>query len=458
MNQLRVRLLLWVLVPMTVVLALMAIVSWQNARHTALLVQDRRLLASAEVMAGQVRWQQDRINAETPPAALQMFASREQDRVYFQVRTATGEVLAGWPDLTKGDPTSEDAPRYSSVEYHGDALRMVTLTRRLYRGGITTAVLVSVAESSHAYHHLLQTLWRPVLVQESALLALALALMVIGLTLELKPLLHLRRDLQARETDDFSPLGTMQLQRELRPIVDTINQYAMRLTAQINIQKRFIADAAHQMRTPVAIMSTQLDYAAHLTQDPELSETLRAVRACARRQKDLINQLLSLSHAESSRAANLPRKKVKLLDLAQEVLVDLSVLADDKEIDLGLSATSAEVAIWTYPTLVHAITFNLVDNAIRYTPHRGHVTVHVGPSEDGGAILRVDDTGPGIPDVLKARVFERFSRGNTSGNDGFGLGLAIVGEAVKACGADIELVTRPTGGLGVIVRLPLDQS
>ncbi|MGN6668844.1 MAG: sensor histidine kinase N-terminal domain-containing protein, partial [Trinickia sp.] len=132
MNQLRVRLLLWVLVPMTLVLALMAVVSWQNARRTALLVQDRRLLASAEVMAGQVRWQQDRLSAETPPAALQMFASRERDRVYFQVRTVSGEVLAGWPDLTKSGQTPEDAPRYSTVEYRGDALRMVTLTRHLY--------------------------------------------------------------------------------------------------------------------------------------------------------------------------------------------------------------------------------------------------------------------------------------------------------------------------------------
>ncbi|MGN6234374.1 MAG: sensor histidine kinase [Trinickia sp.] len=457
MSQLRVRLLLWVLVPMTLVLALMAIVSWQNARRTALLVQDRRLLASAEVMAGQVRWQQDRISAETPPAALQMFASREQDRVYFQVRTAPGDVLAGWPDLTKGDLAPEDAPRYSNLEYHGDALRMVTLTRRLYRGGQTTAILVSVAESRHAYHHLLQTLWRPVLVQESSLLALALALMVIGLTLELKPLLALRRDLQARETDDFRPLGTMQLQRELRPIVDTINQYATRLTAQINIQKRFIADAAHQMRTPVAIMSTQLDYAAHLSRDPELSETLRAIRASARRQKDLINQLLSLSHAESSRGANLPRKRANVLELVQEVLVDLSVLADDKSIDLGLSADSAAVSIWTYPTLLHAITFNLVDNAIRYTPHGSHVTVHVGPHE-GGAVLQVDDTGPGIAEALKARVFERFSRGSMSDNDGFGLGLAIVSEAVKACGAQIALETRPTGGLSAIVRLPFDET
>ncbi len=457
MNRLRVRLLLWVLVPMTVVLALMAVVSWQNARSTALLVQDRRLLASAEVMAGEVRWQRDWLSAETPPAALEMFASRQQDRVYFQVRAVPGEVLAGWPDLTNGDPTPGNAPRYSDIRYHGEALRMVTLTRHLYRDGRTTAVLISVAESRRAYYHLLQTLWRPVLVQESALLALALALMVIGLTLELKPLLALRRDLQAREADDLTPLDTVRLQRELRPIVETINQYAMRLTAQINIQKRFIADAAHQLRTPVALMSTQLDYAAHLAEDPELRDTLRAVRACARRQKDLINQLLSLSHAESSRGANLPRKKTSLLDLVQEVLVDLSVLADDKAIDLGLSATSADVSLWTYPTLLHAITFNLVDNAVRYTPQGGNVTVHV-VSEGEGAILQVDDTGPGIPDALKVRVFERFSRGSMSDNDGFGLGLAIVSEAAKACGARIELATRPGGGLSAIVRLPAGEA
>lgn len=457
MNQLRVRLLLWVLVPMTLVLALMAVLSWQNARRTALLVQDRRLLASAEVMAGAVGWQQGRLSTETPPAALEMFASRERDRVYFQVRAVPGEVLAGWPDLAKGDPAAGNAPRYSDIQYHGDALRMVTMTRHLYRDGRTSAVLISVAESRHAYFHLLGTLWRPVLVQESALLALALALMVIGLTLELKPLLILRRDLQAREAEDLTPLGTMQLQRELRPIVETINQYATRLTAQVNIQKRFIADAAHQLRTPVALMSTQLDYAAHLSKDPELSETLRAVRACARRQKDLINQLLSLSHAESSRGANLPRKKASLLHLAQDVLVDLSVLADDKGIDLGLSATSAEASIWTYPTLLHAMLFNLVDNAVRYTPHGGHVTVHAGPDGEG-AILQVDDTGPGIPDTLKARVFERFSRGSMSDNDGFGLGLAIVSEAAKACGAQIELATRPGGGLSAIVRLPASET
>ncbi|MDN4575990.1 sensor histidine kinase [Pandoraea cepalis] len=454
MNQLRVRLLLWVLVPMTLVLALMAGLSLENARNTARLVQDRRLLASAEVMAGQVRWQDERLSAETPPAALRMFASRAQDRVYFQVRATPGELLAGWPDLPEGVAPDNGAPSYSDIQYRGNDLRMVTLMRRVYRNGHTTSVSVSVAESHNAFHRLIATLWRPVLIQESVLLAVALALMIIGLTLELRPLLLLRRDLEAREADDLTPLETARLQGELQPIVETINQYATRLTAQVNIQKRFVADAAHQLRTPVALVSTQLDYATHLAVDPELKETLRAVRACTRRLKDLINQLLSLSHAEAARGTHLPRQNMNLLELTQQVLVDLSLLADDRGIDLGLSSSSTDVCVKSYPALVHALLFNLVDNAVRYTPRGGNVTVHAGLA-GADAILQVEDTGPGIADALKPHVFERFSRGNVSDNNGFGLGLAIVNEAAKACGGVVELSSRPGGvGLSAVVRLP----
>lgn len=457
MNNLRVRLLLWVLIPMLAALALTAALSWRNARQMALLVQDRQLLASAEMMAGQVGWQQDALHAETPPAALQMFASQERDRVYFQVLAASGELLAGWPDLTSGVPPPNGIPQYRSIDYHGKTLRLVTLMRRLYRHGHSVAVLVSVAESRHAFKHRILSLWWPALLHESALLVLALALMLIGLTLELRPLLQLRRDLQAREMDDLTPLRTTELQRELQPIVETINQYATRLTKQVNLQKRFIADAAHQLRTPVALMSTQLDYASHLEASPELSETLQALRVCSRRLKDLINQLLSLSHAEASRGANLPRQSVNLLELAQQVQAELSVLADDKGIDLGLDPASADVNVMTHPTLLHALLFNLVDNAVRYTPRGGNVTLLVGHAGTQASV-RVDDTGPGIPAEVRPHVFERFSRGNTSDNGGFGLGLAIVSEAAKACGAKVELLGRPDqAGLSALVQLPVGE-
>lgn len=456
MKRLRVRLALWVLIPMAVALALTTALSWRDARDNALLLQDRRLLASAEMMAEQVRWIDEGLIADTPPAALRMLASRQHDRVYFQVRALPDELLAGWPDLGSIPVPADGEPSYGNIAYRGEMLRMVTITRRFYREGQTTIVRVSVAQGLKSFSQFVANLWQPVLLQESALLTLTLALMLIGLTFELKPLLKLRKDLEAREADDLTPLDTTQLHRELWPVVDTINQYVARLTRQHEIQKRFIADAAHQLRTPIALMSTQLDYASHLQSESELREILVSVRASARRLKDLVNQLLSLSQAEASRDANLPREPASLLELAHEVLVGLSVLADDKGIDLGLDIGSVDVTIMTCPRLLHELLFNLVDNAVRYTPRGGHVTVYAGCA-GGQAVLRVDDTGPGIPAELRSRVFERFSRGNMSDSGGFGLGLAIVGETAKVCRADVELTDGLQGrGLCVIVRLPLE--
>ncbi|WP_019937619.1 sensor histidine kinase [Bordetella sp. FB-8] len=455
MKRLRLRLVLWVLIPMAVALGLTTALSWRDARENALLLQDRRLLASAEMMAEQVRWIDQALIADTPPAALRMLASSQHDLVYFQVRALPDDLLAGWPDLSSMPVSADGKPNYGNVAYRGEMLRMVTISRRLYRNGQTTIVLVSVAQGLKSFSRFVANLWQPVLFQESALLTLTLVLMLVGLTFELKPLLKLRKDLETREADDLTALDTTQLHQELWPMVDTINQYVARLTRQHDIQKRFIADAAHQLRTPIALMSTQLDYAGHLQSADELREMLVAVRANARRLKDLVNQLLSLSQAEASREAKLPREPVSLLDLAHRVLVGLSVLADDKGVDLGLDAASVDTTVMTCSALLHELLFNLVDNAVRYTPRGGHVTVYAGRA-DALAILRVDDTGPGIPVALRSRVFERFSRGNLSDSGGFGLGLAIVSEAAKVCRADVELADGLQGkGLCVIVRLPL---
>jgi len=451
-NSLRLRQLLWVLIPMIMALAFTAGISWRSARDMAQLVQDRQLLASAQMMAGQVEWQDGKLATQTPPAALQLFASRARDSVYFQVSDANGDLLAGWPDLTSGESDGDDDPDFSDSLFHGKAVRMVTLTRLLYRNDHPVQVTVKVAESRYAFDRLVRQLWLPALLRELVLLILALILMLIGLTLELKPLMQLHRDLQEREVDDLTPLRTTALQGELQPVVETINQYALRLTNQVDLQKRFVADAAHQLRTPVALISTQLDYASHLAASPELGETLQALRASSRKLKELINQLLSLSQAEAYRAANLPRQAINLPEMAEEVLIDLAVMADDKGIDLGLSSACADAAVIGYPALVRAILFNLVDNAIRYTPRGGKVTVNImrfGPH----VLLQIDDTGPGIPAEPRRHVFERFNRGNVNDNDGFGLGLAIVGEAVKACMAEIELESIPDFmGLRVTVR------
>lgn len=451
MNSLRIRLLLWVLVPMTAALGLIAGVSWNGARDVAQLVQDRQLLASAQVMAEQIGWQDGALRASTPPAALEIFASQARDSVYFQVRTADGRLLAGWPDLDPGGPPDGGAPRYALERFRDEPVRMVTLTRTLYENGRPVPVLVSVAETRRAYHALVRALWWPTVLHESGLLALALVLMLLGLTLELRPLLRLRADLLARAGDDLAPLRTTQLQRELRPIVETLNQYAARLTRQVELQKRFIADAAHQLRTPVALIGTQIDYAGRIPASAELRDTLQALRNGTRQLTQLINQLLSLSQAEAYRGGIEEPGPVDLLTQAHDAVVELAALADIRGIDLGMDPQCERAAVLGHAPLVHAIVFNLVDNAVRYTPRGGSVTVRVRRRDDR-VVLGVEDTGPGIPAELLPRVFERFNRGSATDGEGTGLGLAIVREAAMACGATVELRNRAEpGGLSAEV-------
>ncbi len=451
MNSLRLRLLLWVLVPMTVALGLIVGVSWNGARDVAQLVQDRQLLASAQVMAEQIGWQDGALRASTPPAALEIFASEARDSVYFQVRTADGRLLAGWPDLDAGGEPDGGAPRYALARFRDEPVRRVTLTRTLYKDGRPVRVLISVAETRRAYHALVRALWWPTVLHESGLLALALVLMLLGLTLELRPLLQLRADLLARASDDLAPLQTMQLQRELRPIVETLNQYAARLTRQVELQKRFIADAAHQLRTPVALIGTQLNYASRIQASAELRDTLQALRNGARQLTQLINQLLSLSQAEAYRGGIQEPGPVDLLVQTQDVVVELAALADARGIDLGMDPECDRATVLGHAPLGHAMVFNLVDNAVRYTPRGGSVTVRVRCSGDR-VVLRVEDTGPGIPAELRPRVFERFNRGAATNGEGTGLGLAIVREAAIACGATVDLRNRAeAGGLSVEV-------
>ena len=448
MNSLRLRLLLWVLVPMSALLALSAWASWRDSGAQARTVEDARLLASARMIAGQVAWSDGVLVATTPPAALDLFASRERDRVYFQVRELGGDLLAGWPDLPAPAPVTTASPRYLRDRFRGDAVRMVSIERDFGDvGGRTRRVQVSVAETRGSYQALRMALWRPALLHAWLLLVLALASMLLGLTLELRPLLRLRRELLRRADDDLTPLRAGELQRELRPVVETINQQAARLTRQIDVQKRFVADAAHQLRTPLALIGVQLHDAASQAESAPLQATLEALRQGTRQLGRVVDQLLSLSQAESQRAGAPPRAPVDLAHGVREVMLELAMLAEARGVELGLDPVPAELPrVLADAALLHALVYNLVDNALRYTPAGGSVSLRVEPR--GARVeLSVCDTGPGIAPELRARVFERFYRVEPAPSGGSGLGLSIVREAAAACRAAVRLETASGGGL-----------
>lgn len=453
MNSLRVRMALWVLLPLSVAVSLSIWFSYQDSVNNARRQQDHTLWASAHIIAGQIQWVNGELSSSVPPVALEVFSSGSHDTVYFSVSGSDGRLLAGWPDLTGQADPGPAASSYRNIEFHGTRLRAYTMSRDLFDSGKSVRVLVTVAKTEGEFLHDAHALWWPNLIRQTGVLVLVLMLMLLGLRHELRPLARLKDEVLSRERFDLHPIRLQSLPLELRPVVDTINQYAQRIQRHIDSRKRFIEDAAHQLRTPMTLLSTQLQYAASLATTPELRRILTALSESRQQITLLVNQLLSLSQAENYRPESTPTQQLDLSDVARDVLVELAPLAASRNIDLGIGTSFGPTPLLAPATLLRALVFNLVDNAIRYTPAGGHVTLTAWQPPDAPARLEVTDTGPGIPPELRTRVFERFNRGNATSQEGTGLGLAIVAEAARACGATVTLGAGPDGkGLRAVVE------
>jgi two-component system sensor histidine kinase TctE len=320
-------------------------------------------------------------------------------------------------------------------------------------------VAVSVGQTMQGHQQMLEELWQPSLRRQLVLLLLAVALVVLGLTIELRPILAVKDELAARDPNSLSPLRAGQLQLELRPIVEAINQYIQRLNAQVTVQKRFVADAAHQLRTPLTVIDSQIQFARQLDDPARLPQVLAALHDGSRNMTDLTNKLLLLSQAEASNSSAFPRGPVDLFAVAATVLEELAGLALKKGIDLGMESELERAMVNGNEAQLAGMLMNLIDNALRYTPEGGKVTVGLAraSADDGSAqfLVTVSDNGPGIPAEVRERVFERFYRNAAPDQPGSGLGLAIVREIVQASQGSIALAAPAEGsGLVATVRLP----
>lgn len=452
---LRLRLLLWLLIPLTVYVGVSASYTYDSAAASAHLIQDRSLVASARMIAGQVTWENGAPVVNIPPAALEMFASPAQDQVYYQVRMDDGTLLAGRPDFPADVDFAATAPVYASTTFLQQPLRVVSDVRALYDNGTLRMVAVSVGQTMRGHSVLLDELWRPALHRQITMLLLAIALVVVGLTMELRPLLRVTDELATRDAASLTPLLAGELQVELRPIVVAVNQYIQRLNTQVAVQKRFIADAAHQLRTPLTLLDSQIQFARQLDDPQRLGQVLKALQDSSRSMTDMTNKLLQLSQAEASNSTAFPRHPVELVALMTTVLEELASLALHRQIDLGMETTTGQAWVMGSQALFSGMLMNLIDNALRYTPEQGKVTVSVAVDGHDGIMLTVTDNGPGIPAEARERVFERFYRNAAPDQHGAGLGLAIVREIVQAAHGTIALGTDANGkGLVVTVRLP----
>jgi len=270
----------------------------------------------------------------------------------------------------------------------------------------------------------------------------------------LAPLETLRREVESRSHRDLSALPIQQTPQEVRPLISAMNELLDRLSLALAAQQRFIADAAHQLRTPIAGLKTQTELALRQAPAGDAQATLRQLRSATEQTTHLVNQLLSLARAEPPGGRAHPSQRLDLHALARSATTDWVPRALERNVDLGFDTDSERVDIDADPFLLREMLNNLLDNAIRYTHPGGQVTVRVG-FDAGRPRVSVEDNGPGIPETERSRVFERFYRVLGTGTEGCGLGLAIVREIAQSHGAEVKLASAIDGtGTTVHVIFP----
>ncbi len=453
LKSLYAQILLWLLAPLLVIVAVDAAATYRSAQTTARLVQERQLLGSARTIAEQVSYADGKLTVSVPPAALELFDAGYGDYVHYRVTAASGELLAGRDDLSL--PANKIEPeRWSTfdTEVNGEPTYAVAFAQPVFAPGSLGPVIVVVAQTLRERSVIARNLWLRGMRDQILLIALGTLLIWAGVQRGITPLRALRTRMQQRAPAALEPLTLERVPSELKPMVEAMNDYIAQLREQMQAHTRFIADASHQLRTPLAVMNTQLDVALRETDDAAKDHALAAIKSSLRSNIRVVNQLLSYTEAEGSNPRVLrSNEPVDLAEIVRDVVVESVTQAHAKDIDLGVDLQCDSLPVVVAAHALHVLVANLVDNALRYTQAGGKVTVRL--SHDGAtSVLEVVDNGPGIAPDQRERVFERFTRLHGKEIDGCGLGLAIVREIADAGGASVMLGS-PPAGQGLIVRV-----
>lgn len=456
LESLRSQLLVWLLAPLAVVAALGTYVSFRNGVTTATLVHDRLLLGSARTIAEQITYADDRFLLSIPPAAIEMLDAGSQDHVYYRIEDAEGRLIAGDSNLALPDrPIATEAWFGFDSTLRGQPVRIMAFSQPVPGASAHGPVIIEVAQTIAGRDALGREIWLHSVREQLLMLTLAGALLVLGLRGGLKPLIALRDRMQRRTPLSLEAIDARSVPTELQPMIAAFNDYALRLTRHVQLHSRFIGDASHQLRTPLAVLNMQIAFCLRQNDPAIIQEVLQAIRESVQRNIRLVNQLLAFTETETAMSPALELKPVRPGPIACTVIEELASLAEAKSIDLGFEATDPDITVMASEHLIHVLASNLIDNALRYTQVGGVVTVRISTSDHGAVVLQVIDNGPGIPLGERERVFERFYRIRSTDSDGCGLGLSIVRESAAACDARIELRdTSPLGGLTVSVCFP----
>jgi len=439
----------WMLTPLLLLWPVSLALTWLVAQGLANKPFDRALEYNAHALAQFVTVQDGKVLFSLSQPASELLRADESDFVYYQVLSPSGELLSGERDLPP--PPPEETPdavdvKLRDAELRGSDVRVAYIWVHVPLPGASPA-LVQVAETRSKRSMLATEIIKGVMLPQFVILPLAVLLVWLALARGIKPLHQLEERIRARKSDDMSPLDHKAVPMEVAPLVDSVNDLLLRLHESMATQKRFLADAAHQLKTPLAGLRMQADLAQREgTSTDELKQSLQQIGRASIRATHTVNQLLAMARAEGSSAA-LQRQRVDLAELVMEVVRTVVPHAMEKRIDLGYDGAQPGAAgVWVdgNPLLLNELVRNLLDNAINYTPSNlqqpGVVTARVLPDTFGGVVLlQIEDSGPGVPEAERDLIFQPFYRALGTGADGSGLGLPIVREIARQHGAEVLL-------------------
>jgi len=445
----------WMLVPLLLLWPMSIAITYLVAKSIANHPFDRALDDRVIVLTQQVREVNGKVAAQLSSSARDILRADDVDNIYFQVIGPKGEFIEGDADLPHPPAEEEIQQPSGSVRFRNDTMRgnevrvayvytEIRPRRNAREPERGPAVLVQVAETLDKRGQLANEIIKGVILPQFIILPVALALVWFALSRGLSPLAELQQRIRARRPDDLSPIESGQVPEEISPLVRSFNDMLGRLSQSIEMQKRFIADAAHQMKTPLAGMRMQSELALRETNLEEMHRSLEQLSKSSESATRLVNQLLALARAENQTPATKPLVPLELCELARNVVQDWVQNSFTQRIDLGFEQPGHPIMVQGNPVMLRELLSNLIDNALRYTPAGGSVTVRVRANAvEEQAILEVEDTGPGIPPAERSHVFERFYRILGSNVEGSGLGLSIVREIAQQHGAIVDIFNNP---------------
>lgn len=440
------RLLLgWLLIPIAAVFVASAFAAYRTALVIASDAYDRSLVNPALAIAERLRPAEDGVELDMLPVTLDALRVDATDRVFFSV-SVHGTHIAGVGRL----PLPPDVPEGGAPAFYdarvGDArVRVAAIAVPIGE----VPVVVQVAETVVKRDRLVRRVLLSNALPELAFLVVALAVVWFGVARGLAPLDQLRAELAARSHRDLRPVPEGHAPEEVRPLLKELNKLLARVAESIDAQQRFVANAAHQLRTPLAALQAQVEAARRQAMPPELAPTLDQLLAATRRAAHLARQLLTLAAVDPAAERPFNPEPLDLAQVLQPGVAEWVARADARGIDLGFELEPAPIA--GELLLLQDLAANLLDNALTYSGAGAEVTLRTG-RRGNTAFLEVEDNGPGIPESEREQVFQRFHRVKGSPGQGSGLGLAIVREIAHRHGASVAIGT-PPAGRGTVVTI-----